>query len=134
MVTPAVVHDDRGRPVQWLDEAPVVEWMTRQGRAKYELARMDKLPPEERLLEDGLPAWMPKSTGPRTPMVQLNHPWLQLTVWERQQYGATAPWTTRDWVREKLKRGSGTAPMAVPAEAEELPQAEGVIAPSWAEG
>ncbi|MFF0550819.1 hypothetical protein ACFYUL_17865 [Streptomyces sp. NPDC004311] len=141
MVKPVPVYDVREVPVEWVDEAPYQEWAGRVGKARFELMKLDAAAArEEALPRGGVPPGMPFQPSRRLPLEWLNHPSQRLTVQERQQYGATAPWTSRKWVQEneaKRKKAGGPTVYLPPPEDDGL--AEGwqditcTVAPWWLE-
>ncbi|WP_405832464.1 hypothetical protein [Streptomyces sp. NBC_00105] len=108
MLKPVPVHDMRGEPVQWIDEAPHAAWAARAGKAKYELMKMDAPKKAEGQAQNDLPSWMGPQ-GRRMPLEELNHPANLMTVQERQQKGLTGPWNSRpapDPAEDKMARES----------------------------
>ncbi|MEU5811209.1 hypothetical protein [Streptomyces sp. NPDC047718] len=134
MISPVVVHDVHGRPVHWADEAPYERWAAKLGKARFELMKLEALAKEEERPEDP-PSWQPWLLSRRLPLSKLNHPAERLTVAERQQYGATAPWSSRSWARENMAKNGGKPRPQWSREqgSKSLPQAECSIAPWWDE-
>ncbi|MFE2167840.1 hypothetical protein ACFXB3_22700 [Streptomyces sp. NPDC059447] len=54
----------------------------------------------------------------------MNHKSQQVTVYEREKYGATAPWFSRTWVQETQKRQENRPTVYLPPADEELPEVE----------
>ncbi|MFG2984947.1 hypothetical protein ACGFYQ_27435 [Streptomyces sp. NPDC048258] len=134
MRQPVVVREPtRQLPISWVDDAPSQEWAGAVGAAKYELLKLEaKAAKEERSTDDGSPpAWLTPRFSRRTPLEILNHPSQLLTVKERQDNGATGPWTGRSWIDANPRMRH----VVVPAEDPEKPtvQAECSIAPWWDE-
>ncbi|MER6218241.1 hypothetical protein ABT213_29845 [Streptomyces sp. NPDC001674] len=135
MLQPVTVYDTSGAPVQWLDEYPRNEWAARVGKARFELMKLDAAAEKKKPVPSGgVPPGLPFQPSRRVPLEFLNSKQEQLTVQERERY-RVPPWAGRTWVKESLKRKEGrpTVYLPPPEEDEELPQAECVIAPWWAE-
>ncbi|MET9690370.1 hypothetical protein ABZY81_18130 [Streptomyces sp. NPDC006514] len=134
MLEPVPVLDPSTQePLHWVDDAPYRLWAERAGRARYKLMLLDGLKPEEEDdKNDGSPpAWLPPRHSWRTPLSVINHPAELLTVKERQESGATAPWTSRSWINANPRKGRPV--VAAPQDGDDLPQAECSIAPWWLE-
>ncbi|MFI5638307.1 hypothetical protein ACIA8H_12920 [Streptomyces goshikiensis] len=135
MLDPEPVFDMRNQPVQWVDRAPYMAWAERIGKAKYQLMLLDGLAPEDdEGKADQIPAWMRPRMSRKTSLAILNHPAERLTVKERQDSGATGPWTTRSWINDRRERGLPVPPPPpAAAKEDEIPEAECSIAPWWDE-
>ncbi|MEU9030645.1 hypothetical protein AB0D46_24585, partial [Streptomyces sp. NPDC048383] len=112
--------------------SPYQEWAAKVGKAQYELMKLDAaIVEKDDGQEDGsLPTWL----LPKLPANTAGHHQSSerdVDVKERQDSGATGPWTSRSWINANPRRGLPV--VVVPQEGDDLPQATCDIAPWWDE-